>query len=777
MNKVLGLAAALVGAMAAPVLVCAAEVQVSKSVITCLEPPEPKISVASQDEQKNYRCSRWSEPTFITTNVEDRRSFVMPRCGDAKLRPLNQYAKFVLNGFRTKYGLPPIALAPSTRRLYKEYTSLGLRALREGESRENSIAVWWAPDVTEGMLGVVYQDASPPGKLALDKLMIRYAGKAYEPKDCGEIVDAPASVALKDHLLKQDAKEEPLFLTIDTPSMFWNYWIEDGGEEAPPKIKPGRNYQFHISLSSIDYSTWGMGADPMLRQAKLAKGVAANSVPSLGGALYRLTILKSSSIGGETAVYTVLPVGEKLQASLESPPTAAASRPELALKHDALNRQENGVIATTGGGLRYAFTASDKAPCASLAVIVQDQNNRLVSSWAHSFSVDDGTGRDCNASASTSRRVDLVSLFDVPLEGSDAQLGFMEFSNPNRTVAIYAGGDTAPLIWNLANDSLTTVLSEMATDFNGVIRGDAFDPRKWSRSLSENILFSCSDLADDDCPGSVARDSINALANADARKRLQVSLRDASNSRGYLPGNLIALVDGTLLGQKVDVVQHLPRAATDRASECVSPLTGSFLIESADDTTSGDLPKPGELVVKWRERWWTNLVSVPSEHIGMPALSKYLGEFNSQSPSEALFVMAHHGVSGISDVASNGDLIRPGDIKRTFGRSSFAVLAMCSVGAPSSGKSDSGTVIDKLNSSNVRAVIMSPYAVSVDTATIFLDSMRSELSLGLPNRSLREIFNSATNSIRKVSVARYRRAALTVETFMLVGDGSVKVCR
>ena len=751
-------------------------VEVNKVFSYCLEPTSMAVAVATneqKDQPQNRGCTRWSEFAETAAGVTQRTHFVMKNCGGALGRPVNYFARDVINQFRATAKLQEILERPTTAELSTNYRHFGLRELRQGESRVGSLAVWRG--VNDGMAGLVYEDRNDPAsELSLDKLFISYPGNASKPKACGEVIDSDAATMAKTVALAEDSRKSPRFLTLNTPPLYWNYWIEevvDAGQnlEQPPSVDTIKLYRFRVSLSSLDFSSWQPGRTD--RQPKLTLAQAKALIPAMESRAYIITILPSPPmvVMGNGDPFVVHPSTERLQESLTEPPVADVSlRSVMAARHDALKTDKP-------GGIALDFTVRENEPCAFFSVVVADTNGNLVSSWSQNLRVSASSDEECAVSRSASRRMDIVSLFDVAVDESvAAQLAFMEFpGNAPRTVGMFSETGKAPVTWLLNTKSLTMRLVDMARDINRVVGNGNFSLDTWARQLGNTILFQCSNLKDDQCPGMIARERLFEIAGREAqgsKARIQVSLRDARNSRFYLPATIMGTPDGQLLGQKVDVVQPLARPGSRLGtnSGCVNRWSGSFLIAEADDPPS----------TPWRANWWSGLGSVPQSHTEFKALQDYLNAQETSTGAEGLVVMAHHGARGISDMEIGGQLVVGDDIRRTFGRNSFAVLAMCSVGALGDANERNSSILDKLNAANMRAVISSPFALPLAVAKGFLSHLRTQITTAGDGKTLREIFNAARESLRNSTMGAERLSSVkeAMETFMLLGDGEVKVC-
>ena len=251
----------------------------------------------------------------------------------------------------------------------------------------------------------------------------------------------------------------------------------------------------------------------------------------------------------------------------------------------------------------------------------------------------------------------------------------------------------------------------------------------------------------------------------------------------------MALDDGTLLGEKLVIVQPLARPNSKLAdsAECVRTWTGGLIVRDADSV----------FTPTWREAWAKSLRTgrfVTTQFVDdLGALRRYLlGELKDkdgkvlESPTrtpEALVILAHHGPGGISDRGSDSagiarEWLRSFEVKRQFDSRSFAVLALCSVGAVGHGD-DNPDVLDYLNAANVRAAIVNPFQVPLGLAKSFLDHFQKRvLAPGAP-ADLHTLFKDAKNSFRTSTAPGEDSPGLkaAIDTFMLLGDGGVKVCK
>ena len=103
---------------------------------------------------------------------------------------------------------------------------------------------------------------------------------------------------------------------------------------------------------------------------------------------------------------------------------------------------------------------------------------------------------------------------------------------------------------------------------------------------------------------------------------------------------------------------------------------------------------------------------------------------------------------------------------------------MCSVGALGDEDRRLSSVLDKLNAANVTAAISTPFALPTTVARGFLTHLKTHLLTDGKEKTLRENFNLARDSMRASN--KGAEALLSVkqamEGLMLLGDGDVRIC-
>lgn len=764
----------IVMAITNPGLARSQSIETSTSFSYCVEPTTVKVGVANDAEKANHKeCLRWSEFVQSTSRLSGRSAFVMNNCGTAARRPVNAFAMDLINQVRTEAKLPALLKAPTARDLARNPTAFGMREVRDGESRIGSVFVWAGQ--SDGMVGSVYDDRNVAGEpLHLDKIFIHYPGGASQPATCGEIRDADVATVVASMASYGVGIPAAKFLKLGVPPIYWNYWVEEivGGKvvEQPDHLDSGGTYRLRLSLSSLDFSSWQPGSASTPR---MPKEQADSAIPPLDAVRYNVYVLAAPPIAtagpdGDRSgarTFSVHPQASRLRDSLaNAPDTGEVTRGALAYRHDATGES---------GGLMLGFTLDADVDCAAFTILVTDQNDLPLSAWSQNLRGSAASDADCAVQTSSSRRIDLLSLFDTAVDAREAaQLAFMEFPGKQpRTIGVFVEPGMTPYVWVLNTASLKTRLLDMAHQIEPVIAEPGFDLSRWSTQLRDELLFPCAGLPDDQCGGIKARARLLDMAKPAAgggRRRLQVSFRDAQNSRFYLPASIMATTDGVLLGQQLDIVQPLPRPVSHRSEShaCVSHWTAGLVLTDADEGTD------------WRRTWWKGLGAESPDPFKLSSLKGYFASLDVSSSPDGLVLLAHHGATGISDEPMGGEFVTSDDIRRTFGHDSVAVLAMCSVGAMSDSDARSSAILDKLNAANVTAVVSTPFALPLSVAKGFLTQLKVHLLSDGNGKTLRENFNLARESMRASTSGSDSLISVKqgMETLMLLGDGDVRLC-
>jgi hypothetical protein len=148
--------------------------------------------------------------------------------------------------------------------------------------------------------------------------------------------------------------------------------------------------------------------------------------------------------------------------------------------------------------------------------------------------------------------------------------------------------------------------------------------------------------------------------------------------------------------------------------------------------------------------------------------------------SEGLVVLAHHGDGDISDTKVRDPLtrIKPDQVKRTFHPGSITLLVACSVGRLGDPEESSSRFLFSLNGQNIRAAVISPFQVSPALARAFLDNFKAVVEKLDQETTLFEIIDKVKTRIQDPNEGEASLGLqAAVETFMVVGDGDVTVCR
>jgi hypothetical protein len=765
--------------MSPTAMVVGAIVTTSNTISYCLSPTGLEATVTSESEKSNFPdCTRWSS-FFRNSAVVATHEFVKANCAGQESQPVNYFARAVINQFRQNARLPQIRDIPTTHDISNTFQRFGLRELTLGEPRIGSIVVWKG-----GTIGLVIGDTSTPTEgFDLTKIQILYPASTIGAKSCGILKARDAEAIAATLGIADNERKTPKFLTIDAKRpLYWNYWLESAADQAeqPDSVKLQQWYQFRLSFSSLEFGRLIEGDKAL----PLSGEDAQTLIPNFDGVKYNLMILPIDPIrdrdgknGAFTAHFTI--DRARLVKSLVDPPSGSPKAFKLlADEHDALRQHDD------TAGVTYQFTLSEQSECAALVIIISNAaSGEVVSAWTRPLNPENraNPNKNCGDVTTTSRGMDLVALFDYPHESDvAARISFLEFQNRNTVgnMIVMTGNQREEFTWVLNAESLQHHLGRVKKEIDRHIADPDFSIMPKAAEISA-LLFTC--RQDEGCRGQEALARLTQIASfAKSDTRLAVSFRNSLNSVFYLPAQIIALNDSTLLGERLSVTQPLPRhgAKLPASSECTRTWSGGLVVSDAVKV----------LTTEWRRKWIEPFRARPGQYVAgqffddIAPLRQYLSKADRSSVPEALVLAAHHGPEGLSNYGtetSQRQWIRSIDVRRQFDNRSFCVLALCSVGALSEGNLDNSRILDRLNAQNMRAAIVSPFNIPLQLAKSFLDHFQSEVLLQTTDTPLFEIFRRAKTSLRSKprDGEKAKNIQSAIETFMLLGDGNIKVCK
>lgn len=765
-----------------------AQFTITHNASTCVDPAELSIVVGSEkDKAQHPECKKWSS-FFGATEVFTSGRFMHK--GTA-VPAVNLFARAIIRSWTGK-NIPP----PSSQRLYDNPTSFGLTDVGEDplQPRAHTLIVWKTEG--DGMIAYVTDDKveMAPSDSPLAKYRVVYPSNLRK----GELRTTDAATLAK----SIPGAKEPKFLRRRYVRLYWNHWIQDESvsSEQPTRVYAGRDYQYLIDLSALDYQEF-IGSEQVSRIVFTGQEADA-LLPAFENSL-KVTMFPIGNIINKNSQNATIRVDAgRLRSTLTTETLAAATTLRGASEaHGALFRVMTDGMRNASPGMRFSFTPSS-AGCASLAVVIWNESkSRVIGSWIHPLlilpepihfignyeeSVRDITSRyNCGHPSQVAERFDITAVprFDPETRKNLAgRLTFLDF--PGYSMGFFESLQSVsdePQAWVL--DSVIGLRKDLAAIKQKVdihIGERIFDLRSVSDPL-ERMLFSCKNMpvGDETCPGKQAHTALVKIAsNAGSRgSRIQATFRDINNSIYYLPIHLLRIDKDRFLGDAIQIDQPLPipLGAAPSSRPCVKQWVAGLVVKNAA-FDAGD----------WRNKWINKIKTIRnytvSPYVQLANLKEkyFLNLTHAQSGPEGLVLLAHHGGGLIADDEDQEalDAIRLCDLKRIFEPGSFAVLASCSVGAMSEDQQDNSLFLHTLNENNMKAAVVSPFKVPAPVAKLFLDSFEDTLSeLGNQNKTFYEVF--------KISKEKYRQAARgdtdwlapKVNAFMLVGDGDVEICK
>jgi hypothetical protein len=154
-------------------------------------------------------------------------------------------------------------------------------------------------------------------------------------------------------------------------------------------------------------------------------------------------------------------------------------------------------------------------------------------------------------------------------------------------------------------------------------------------------------------------------------------------------------------------------------------------------------------------------------------------KLSSKGP-EGLVVLAHHGGGDIADtkVRDPQTRIKPDQVKRTFHPGSVTLLVACSVGTLGDLDQSSSRFLFSLNGHNMRAAVISPFQISPRLARTFLENFKAVVAKLNDDTPLFEVLDKVKVRIQDPNEGDPSLGVqAAVETFMVVGDGDVPICK
>ncbi|MCS3932079.1 MULTISPECIES: hypothetical protein [Bradyrhizobium] len=275
----------------------------------------------------------------------------------------------------------------------------------------------------------------------------------------------------------------------------------------------------------------------------------------------------------------------------------------------------------------------------------------------------------------------------------------------------------------------------------------------------------------DEAKADGAKAALKAISEAEFAPVVLARLVGSENQKLYMPLGLIAGAGNTRgVSRPITVLQPLPEERYG-PGRCIR--TWSFGVsrdtkDLVDARTQADLAKLNAAQPATGEAWLTRNSSL-REYLSTSASS-------SDTAGEGLVLLAHHDGQGIY-IETAEERVLPGELRRKYSRGSIALLASCATGSPSSDLS----ILTKLNSNGMDAMIVSPFKVRLDygarLALEFTNIVMAHRRNGT-TPTLAQIFSEATAATTHHFANRDRQQRLEdmALEFVLVGDPYVRLC-
>jgi hypothetical protein len=568
--------------------------------------------------------------------------------------------------------------------------------------------------------------------------------------------------------------------------LFWNHWIEtDHGLEQPTEVKVGELYRYRISFSALDFEAFQRNEQQA--RDRLPQDEVGNYLPTQ--LRYRISVLPVGAFAEQGARAVKIRIDETiLKATLTDPQIPkAGSYKTLAERYDALFVVAENLAESKTFSYEFQVT---KPGCPGLAVIVwSDYPRKIITSWIRPIravgdnpplppdalrELSDHPPDLCSKPIEISRRVgpSAIPWFDTADDTrAVARLAFVDFEGYS------IGGfqdlrrpDEEPLSW-VVEQPLRQSLATFGDFVNARINRADFSLQEPSEELWK-VLFKCADQADSDCDGVDALRSLRHLAEETPGSRVQASFRDiAGNGTYYLPIHLLEQTSTLRFVQPLPV----PVPASGRQPGCVREWSGGLIVS---DNPSLDEP--------WRKGFMTSFAEsahhllLRSTHLLQPLKDDLSNPRLVSTGPEGFVVLAHHGDGDISDTAARDaqTRIKPGQVKRLYQPGSVTLLVACSVGTLGDLARSSSRFLFSLNEHNMQAAVISPFQVSPHLARSFLEAFRAVVETLTQDATLFDVLDATKRRIQHPDNGDESLGVqAAVETFMIVGDGDVIICK
>ena len=738
----------------------AGEASITVSYSTCLAPATPqRIALTVDDQASILECKKWS--TFQRAGETlDTRSYLPAAVSG--LTPVNAFLRHVIDAV---YRVPTTTYV--TDAIYDQFRNFGWHEVPRDQSKLGALMIW------PGMAAVVASDVSEPGQRVdnpLAGLFVIYPSEKRNGKL--SIIDAGT--------LHAGRTKPPRFIVPISPiELFWNSWVEQlPTNNIVPDftlVERGR-YRFLVDLARFDYA---MVDRPGFSTANEATKRYVDELTMRYG---RLRIVMTLLGSGLAFVDDAKPEDRFVDRTfLDAPPSRSrmSGQPISAFAPTASGfRDDNNVVRPVS-----VTVEAIQAGCHGVAFSIWTASmDRLLDYVIRPVIVTPAGANPppCPLPTPIAVRVDEPRLGLLSIEASrpvDATLQLFERKMLDRTLTalVYteAGQDTYS--W-----SVQAKLADVEQRLNTYLTNP--EPKRYLREIGDVIrdeLFTAqTELGQNQADAAFA--ALRSLASRSPGRRpaLLARFANTSNQLVFIPIHLVPTdtIPARPLGAVADVLQPMPPplAFARRADACLDSL--SFLVTAAipqSDDVIAAIKESGDTAGGFKifENW--------------DKFVEYVKASDPVPKAEGLVIVAHHG-NGLISFNKNPPPapISKQTIRRQFGPGSFAVLAACAV-ANVVGENSARQVLDRLNDRGIAAAVVAPFNVPEVVAAQLVTSFGRFLAAARMSAQPVDVAKTFRDAIEDVArdpgdPANDRLGQLNrlrVWEFMLVGDGSLAICR
>lgn len=567
------------------------------------------------------------------------------------------------------------------------------------------------------------------------------------------------------------------------PELGWNAWFQSGTDMYSDQITKDRDYDIVLDL--------GRGEFPGALSTNADSGIPDEIERSPAGS--GISLLVRPIISGDILVARAdQPLVAKIFRIERSKLAAKDSDRQIfqRAKEENLPLSEISKALSVGAALTWPVVAM-RTGCAQIAFSIWSVSGlRPLDQIIVNVPVVAANGHgvpDCKADISGGLDT-LLSLdtLNNPTQ-ADAALHFFDIGSKGesdaRTVAVYVArseleaanrnGQSPPVYaWTLKSE-LSRFLGQPDKLQHSIAsaHGAIDKPRPYDSAVRQlsAAIFNARDRSED-AAASHAKESLKQLGSLDEPPVVITRYFDRNGSMQYLPLGLLA-ADATerVLSRRMTLVQPLESTRALSSDTCVD--NWDFAIP---DTLEGAHAEAAELLAEkdWRltgpgTNWYRDNLE----------LLNFLKDRGGEAPpSSGLVLLAHHHNGSITySRDGNPDRILNVEVRRWFGRGSFAVLAACETSGISV---ESRDFMDHLFGNGVDAVVTSPFQVDAAFGTRFAVSFatvtKAAKQNGEPAR-LMDLFNRAIDLTMQAYRDQPGYSDMALE-FQIVGNHQVRLC-